>query len=310
MLLPCPRCTLACLILMVVLLSSGYPSPCAKVPERTAADCDEDGVQRLFASAPGLNFRLGSGNPNTTPPFVIEGRTWAAPAIEGTLAFWHLPSHELNYAGGSRGWTSRLHIRPSGNAPQRYTWQTQRGYLMDPGDLKNQEFTVFLRVHGLKDPLRAQVTLKIRGGAHSSRAPERASCVMLTFSPACHGSIARFGKELTHPAYDYVVLHPAFPATLEENAWVGLKLASWNDPENATRVIHRLYLDPEPFDLATGRPGNHWRLFAEYVDREGASTGRYSKLVDWGGWQTTLRADGFDSIDFAWPSLREIRPPQ
>jgi hypothetical protein len=74
-------------------------------------------------------------------------------------------------------------------------------------------------------------------------------------------------------------------------------------------VINRLYIDSDPFDVATGAPKNGWRLFSEYVDVESKSTGRYSKLVDWGGWRTTLRTDGFGSIDFALISLREISPP-
>lgn len=269
---------------------------------------DEDGVQRLFAASPGSRFRLGTGNPNKTPHLVIERSTPATSGFEGGLRFWKLPSHALSYASGGTGWTSRLHIRPAESVEQLFTWRTQHGYLLDPQDLKNQEFTVFIRVHGVRDPARAQVSLKIRGGSHTSSAPERASCVMLTLSPISHGSITRFGKELTHPDYDYKTLAPAFPAALEENAWVGLKLVSWNDPLDAARVINRLYLDTDPFEA--GRPRNNWRLFSEYVDIEGVSTGRYAKLVDWGGWQTTLRTDGFESLDFAFPSVREIDPPE
>jgi hypothetical protein len=96
---------------------------------------------------------------------------------------------------------------------------------------------------------------------------------------------------------------------LEENVWVGLKLVSWNDPNDTTRVIYRLYVDTEPFDSDTGKPRNNWRLFSEYNDIEGRSTGQYSKLVNWGGYQTTLRTDGFRDIDFTLISLREILPP-
>jgi hypothetical protein len=294
------------------LLLTGCSSPSAKPGTETALRLDEDGVQSLFPSAPGASFRLGVRNPNATPLFVIEKGNLATPGIEGALHFWHLPSHTLNYASGGRGWTSRLHIHASGGTEQLYTWQTQHGYLLSQFDLKNQEFTIFIRVHGIKDLPRAQVTLKVRGGAHTSKAPEQASCVMLTFSPAGHGSTTRFGKELTHPDYDYKPLTPTFPAALLENAWVGLKMVSWNDPRNAGQVINRLYLDTDPFDAVAGTPRNNWRMLSEYVDIEGirlTAAGRYDKLVDWGGWQTTLRTDGFDSIDFAWPSAREICPP-
>jgi hypothetical protein len=113
-----------------------------------------------------------------------------------------------------------------------------------------------------------------------------------------------------HPDYDYLRLSPAFAAALVENAWVGLKMVSWNDPQDTTRVVNRLYVDTDPLDKANGKPKNNWRLLSEYVDVEGKSTGRYTKLVDWGGWQTTVRTDGFHDIDFAWPSVREIVPPQ
>ena len=54
---------------------------------------------------------------------------------------------------------------------------------------------------------------------------------------------------------------------------------------------------------------DHWCLLSEYVDVEGLRTGAYSKLVDWGGWQTTVRTDGIHDLDFALLSVREIMPP-
>jgi hypothetical protein len=51
-----------------------------------------------------------------------------------------------------------------------------------------------------------------------------------------------------------VTLKPEFTAALQENVWIGMKLISWNDPHDTQRVIHRLYLDTDPFDLSTGLP--------------------------------------------------------
>jgi hypothetical protein len=274
----------------------------------SALSLDSDGVLMLYPSAPGAGFQLGNKDPNITTGLVIEKGTRATAGVDGVIAFWNLPSHALNYGNGGTGWTSRLHILAGGGA-QQYTWKTQQGYLFSPTDLRDQEFTVYLRVHRIVDASRAQVSLKIRGGAHSSSTPDRAACVMLTFSPEAHGSITRFAKELTHPRYDYITLTPVFPASLVENVWVGLKMVSWNDPEDATRVVHRLYLDLDPFDPGSGKPRNGWRLFSEYVDVEGKSTGQYKKLVDWGGGQSTLRTDGFHDIDFALPSVRAIVAP-
>jgi hypothetical protein len=269
---------------------------------------DSDGVQMLYPSAPGSRFQLSGKDPNATDRIVIEKGTHAAFGMDAAIHFWNLPSYVLNYSSGGSGWTSRLHIYASGGT-QQYTWKTQHGYLSSPADAKNLEFTVFVRVHQILDASHAQISLKIRGGAHSSNDPDRASCVMLTYSPSSHGSITRFAKELTHPQYDYITLTPAFSAALMEDAWVGLKMVSWNDPKDATRVVHRLYIDVDPFEPRTGKSRNNWKLFSEYVDVEGKSTGHYTQLVNWGGWQTTLRTDGFHDIDFALPSVREILAP-
>ena len=103
-------------------------------------------------------------------------------------------------------------------------------------------------------------------------------------------------------------LTPAFDAALIENRWFGLKLLSYSSPGVPTRVVNRLYLDDDPFEPATGKPRNNWKLLPEFVDVEGVSAGKYAKLADWGGWQTTLRTDGVSSLDFTLISLREVQP--
>lgn len=268
---------------------------------------DADGVALLFPSAPGASFRLGASDPNATEAFVVEKGTPARTAHEGSWHFWNLPSHPLTYASGGEGWTSRLHIQANGG--QRFTWKDQQGFLSGPDDMRNLEFTAYVRVHGILDPRRAAISLKVRGGRHTATQPDLASCAMLTFGPEHRGVVSRFGKELTHPLYDYVPLTSLFPAGLKEDAWYGLKLVCWNEIGSPARTVFRLYVDTDPIEPTTGHPANHWKLLSEYVDAEGKSTGRYSKRVDWGGWQTTLRTDGFRDIDFALISLREIAPP-
>jgi hypothetical protein len=281
------------------------PSP----PAQTPADVDEDGIRMLLPSADGgTSFRLGAGDPNDTPSFEIEQGTRASAQTEGALRFHRVAAHAVEYASGGEGQTVRLHIHASGGS-QAATWRTQRGYLSSRSDVKNQEFTVYARFHGLAEPKRAMFTLKIRGGEHTTRDGDRASCTMMTLQDPATGAATRFGKELVHPRYDYVRLEPRFEAHLTEDAWAGLKLVSYAAPGDPARVVNRLYLDTHPFDRA-GRPANGWRLFAEYIDVEGANTGQYSKLVDWGGWQTTFRTDGVSVVDFAFLSVREIVPPQ
>ncbi len=270
---------------------------------------DENGVAKLLSSAPGVHFHLGKDNPNSAGNLQIERKTPALRRTDGALEYWNVAAHDLDYASGGSGKTSRLHIY-AGAGRQAYTWKTQKGFLATPSDIRNQEFTVFVRVHGIVDPQRAAITLKIRGGAHSANNPDLASCTMMTFQAASTGAVARFGKELIHPIYDYVKLPPGFAAALVDNQWFGLKLLSYGMPDDSTRVVNRLYLDSEPFERQSGKPRNRWQLFAEYVDSAGLSTGRYSKLADWGGWQTTLRTDGVGSLDFTMIGLREIQPPK
>ena len=212
---------------------------------------DDEGVAMLLAPAPGSRFRLGKDNPNNARNFHIERKTPALPRTDGALQYWTVAAHDLDYASGGSGKTTRLHIY-AGGGRQAYTWNTQQGFLSSPSDIRNQEFTAFVRVHGITDPKRAAISLKIRGGAHSANNPDLASCTMMTFQSASTGAVTRFGKEFTHPIYDYVTLTPAFDAALNANRWFGLKLLSYSSPGHPARVINRLYLDDDPFEPATG----------------------------------------------------------
>jgi hypothetical protein len=277
-------------------------APTATPTAVAASDLDEDGVKMLLPSAPGTNFRLGANDPNNTDGFLIENNMVATEQQLGSLRYWNTDAFNLDYTGGGSGKTARLHII---SGEQKFTWRNQSGFLSSPNDLKNQEFTAYVRVHDVFDASRAMVTMKIRGGKHWPSNGDLASCTMMTLS--VNGN-SMFGKELTHPNYDYVKLTPQTNASLKDNQWVGLKVISYAEPGDPTKVVNQLYVDMNPFD-ASGKPLNEWRLMSEYVDTEGTSTGRYSKLADWGAEQTTVRTDGVGSIDFALVSAREITPP-
>ncbi len=296
------------IVLAVFLLASSWQSP-PSPSQLTVAVVDSDGVAELYPTATGSSFFLSKSNPNSTPRFGIDQKTVASRRSDPSgLTYWNLPSHPLSYASGGTGWTSRLYIYASGGTAQKYTWLNQPGYLYVPADVKNQEETVYVRAHGLLDAGHAGVTLKVRGGAHASNG-DLAACVMFELGLGRSGTPpqARFGKELHHPDYDWVKLTPAFSYALTENKWVGLKMVSYSSISNPKQAMNEFYLDIDPFD-SFGKPKNGWRLFATYKDIEGLSTGRYSKLVNWGGWQTTVRSDGWHDIDFAFPSVREVVP--
>jgi hypothetical protein len=283
-------------------LSSGEGG---RSPPFAAAGLGPDGVLRILPTARGLDFRLG--DPNFTRGFAIERGTRAQIRAHGALDYFNVEAHDLEYSSGGKGKTIRLHVQ-SGPEVQGFTWRTQRGHLATERDLRNQEVTVFVRVNGIIDPRRAAVAIKIRGGIHSAHDPDHASCVMMTFQARSTGNITRFGKELVHPQYDYVPLTPTMDVALEEGKWVGLKLLSYSLPGAQSRVMNRLYVDPAPFDRS-GHPRNDWCLLGVHVDVDGQRTGRYSQAVDWGGWITTVRADGVHDADFALLSAREIQPP-
>lgn len=277
--------------------------------DAAAPALDEDGVLMLHPTKPaGEMWRLGSADPNTVANFEIEDGTKVDKRTEGALSFWNVLSHPLAYAGGGTGWTSRLHIHASGTTTQLYNWKTQKGWLATAADLKNQEFNVYARAHGVLDAPRTAFTLKIRGGLHSSSNGDLASCTMMVFAGKATSGVARFGKELFHPNYDYVKLAPAVDTSLTDGVWVGLKLVSYQRASEPTQIHYQLFIDRAPFDAA-GKPKNGWELYSEFLDVEGKSTGAYTKLADWGGMLTTFRTDGLHDIDFAILSVREIVAP-
>ena len=158
---------------------------------------DDEGVAMLLAPAPGSRFHLGKDNPNGARNFQIERKTPALPRTDGALQYWNVAAHDLDYASGGSGKTSRLHIYASGGQ-QSYTWKTQQGFLSSSADIRNQEFTAFVRVHGITDPKRAAITLKIRGGAHGAINPDLASCTMMTFQAVEHRSSHAL-RQRAHP---------------------------------------------------------------------------------------------------------------
>jgi hypothetical protein len=284
------------------------PPPVLAGPPTPNAGMDEDRVAKLFPDAPGPAFRLGDADPNIDGRLTIEEGARALPGVDGAVAYWTVDAYPFEYTEGAEmGKTARLHISSPG-ASQMYDWQTQSGFIAGPDDLGDQEFTAYVRVHGIFDPEHAAFELKVRGGAHSDDNPPLASCSLMTFATSAAPGVSRFGKELDHPLYDYVNLPPRFSTSLGEGRWYGLKLVSYADPARPDRVVNRLYVDDDPF-AADGSPKNAFRLLTEYVDRAGVSTGRYDRLVNWRGFLTTLRIDGVDSVDVARLSARAISPP-
>ena len=267
------------------------PAPPAQPPESglgatvagavSTAQVDADGVLMLHPSkTDGANWSLGSRNPNTVDKTYFDmGGDPATAATENGLAYWWTRGHKVSYASGAPdGVTVRLNIKASGGT-QRYTWKNgalTKGYISNPKDLKNLEATIYVRVRD-NNGTHNSMSWKMRGGKHSSSDAALASCTEM--SVPYGNKPPRAAREFDHPKYDYVNLTPKFSYQLQANRWLGVKIVSWLVPGGS---MNQLYLDTDPFDTA-GKPRNNFRLYSEWQDRNGTSTGRYKQAATWAG---------------------------
>lgn len=267
---------------------------------------DADGIAMLFPSnTAGSSWNLGTRNPNTDPTYFDLNGDKATQGSDNGISYWTTTGHKVSYASGAPdGVTVRLNIKAGGGS-QKYSWThgaLTNGYLGSPRDLKNLEATVYVRVSNPKGT-HTSMTWKVRGGKHSSSNGDLASCVEMDVPFG--GGAPRAARELHHPNYDYVKLAPKFPYQLQAGKWVGVKIVSYLVPGGAK---NQLYLDTNPFDTS-GKPRNDFKLYTEWMDKNGQSTGRYKQAATWAGWVTTFRVDGWNRVDFAHLSAREITPP-
>ena len=183
-----------------------------------------------------------------------------------------------------------------------------KGYIGSERDLKNQEVTVIMRVHK-RVGSKTECCIKMRGGGHHTNRPEQAACIELDVSTQDSGHSARWAKELFHPSYEYQELEPFFEFFFEEGRWFGMKTTSWNNNnDDNTPTTNKCYIDPEPFNT-DGTLKNDYRLYSEHVDVGNGK--KYREIVNWaGGVPTTVRVDGFESVDFYACNAREIIPPK
>ncbi len=282
----------------------------AQVPadgQARPVELDAYGVGMLFHPHPsGSSWSLGTQDPNRADGLYFDMEwDWATQRTESGLTFWSTAGHRITYESGRPdGRTVRLHLRPSGGT-QSLSWRdgaASRGYIGNPADLRNFEATVYVRVHEHLGTL-TTMSWKLRGGAHTMHKLASSSCVGMEVP---YGGFApQAFRELDHPTYDHVRLTPKFDYQLEAGRWLGVKVVSYL-VEGGTRNL--LFLDTEPFD-ASGTPRNAFRLFTEWMDVDGVSTGHYSQAATWAGWETTFRVDGWRQVDFTLLSAREIVPP-
>jgi hypothetical protein len=274
-----------------------------------AGAIDADGVVELYAPATsGASWHLGTQHLETAANFDVEwakGTAQITHATQAGVPYWTVPTTTIHYASGGDGRTVRFNIHASGGA-QKYTWLNTPGYLSNAQDLKNVEATAYLRVRAREGTSHQSLSWKVRGGAHTSSDGNLASCTQM--GVPFDGTAATAARELVHPTYDYVALSARFGYSVAEGQWLAIKIVSWVNPDGKS-TTNRLYLDTAPF-TAAGAPRNEFRLYSEWIDRQGDPTQNYTTAATWGGWLTTMRIDGYDLVDLALLSAREIVRPQ
>jgi hypothetical protein len=275
----------------------------------------KDGTIMLFPTNPnGSQFILDKQNPNNLKSFTTDSHYRFVKKKEDNIEFWNVFSGDITYrSSGEHAKSCRLNMFAS-TTIQINDWKTamDTGYIGSEKDLKNQEVTVIMRVH-TKVGHKTECCIKMRGGGHHGDRPERAACIQLGVSTQDSGHSARWAKELVHPSYEYQDLEPYFEFVFEEGKWFGMKTTSWNNSNDNNNTHHttttnRCYIDPDPFKN-NGTLNNDYRLYSEHIDVGNGK--KYREIVNWaGGVPTTVRFDGFESVDFYACNAREIIQPR
>jgi len=279
---------------------------------------NNDGTIRLFpANKNGSYFILGKQNPNNLKNFTTDSRNEFVKKKEGNIEYWSVFSCDITYKStGEHAKSCRLNIFAS-TTKQTNDWKAamKSGFIGNKKDLKNQEVTAIIRVNK-RVGRKTACCIKMRGGGHHRDKPDQAACIQLDVSTRDSGhAAARWAKELSHPLYEYQNLKPFFEFFVEEGKWFGMKTTSWNNNSKdntttTTTTTNRCYIDPDPINSADdGTLRNNYRLYSEYIDK-GNGTKYPEIVVNWaGGVPTTIRVDGFESVDFYACNAGEIVPP-
>lgn len=276
---------------------------------------NNDGTVRLFPiNKYGSHFILGNQNPNNLKNFTTDSHNEFVKKKERNIEYWSVFSGNITYKStGEHAKSCRLNIFAS-TTKQKNDWKAamNSGFIGNEKDLKNQEVTAIIRANK-RVGRKTACCIKMRGGGHHKYSPDQAACIQLDVSTRDSGhAAARWAKELSHPLYEYQNLRPFFEFFVEEGKWFGMKTTSWNNnskDNTTTTTTNRCYIDPDPFNSAGGTLRNNYRLYSEYIDK-GNGTKYPEIVVNWaGGVPTTIRVDGFESVDLYTCNAGEIIPP-
>jgi len=284
-----------------------------------AAPKDKDGVQMLFPSKSGGNeYYLSDADNINGGKFITTDQNKAEKKTEGNLDFWKVSAKDVHYSDQSIGKTVRVNINAGGglDGHQQNTWKDNPKYIWTNKDSKNAEFTYYIRCsgkisgHGIAAN-HVTCSSKFRGGVHTGKNDPHASCCELVLRVGEGNAGLNYNFEYNHPDYvndgDGTKKLQANNDT-EVDKWFGRKTIVWTNSDGKS-VAARDYIDLDPFS-PNGKPKNNWKPLQEKVfrtiSRETEDGTKYNVPPLWGG-MFTSRVDGFQTVDYAVVSLREIK---
>lgn len=279
------------------------PSP------QPSTNLDPNGIKMIYPTAAtdrSYYYQVGGpDNIESGSKCINTDRNAGKVMTEGAVKFVRLTCNTVNYASGmASGKTARVNLNAGGFiATQVHNWKDANvTYLWTPGDSKNAEFTYIYRaVNKVHD--HTTTGSKMRSGIHSGSVDPRASCFDIEYKIGAGDSSLEYALEYNHPNYHYSGTTKKSSNLSQPDRWIGRKTICWT-VKDGSKVVVEDYVDWNPLD-AQGKPANNWVLL-QTVDIKGDST--YNKVPTWGG-MFTLRQDGFEYVDIAAISLREITPP-
>ena len=282
------------------------PPPPTPSPPSTAPTLDENGVKMIYAtdtSRPSYFYKMSDSIEDSK--YIKTDRNTSTQKTEGNITFKRLAGNDVTYASGAPpGKTVRVNLNAGGFiSTQAHTWKDSGvSYLWTPADSKNAEFTYYARVTNAYGS-HSNAGSKMRSGIHTSSNDPRASCFDIEFKVGQGDSSLQYALEYNHPDYHYSSTTKKSSNLSAAGKWFGRKTICWNGKADG-KVHVEDYVDWSPFD-STGKPANNWTLLQTQTIT-GDST--YNKVPTWGG-MWTYRQDGFQYVDIAIISIREILPP-
>lgn len=281
--------------------SSPTPTPIPTPP--TTTNIDVNGVTMLYPTdftKPAFFYKMGDNI--TSGKYIRTDSNSATQMTQNNIIFQRITANNVSYSTGT-GKTVRVNVNAGGFiSSQAHTWKDSNvQYIWTPSDSKNCEFTYYFRVVNYVQS-HTECASKLRGGIHTGSNDPRASCFQTNFFIGGGSTATESALEYNHPSYHFSSITPLIPNTAKAGIWIGRKTIVWNGKDG--KVHTEDWIDFNPF-TSTGAPANNWKKFFTQTF-VGDST--YNKVPLWGG-MMTFRQDGYEYVDVAIISVREIVPP-